>query len=766
MSSLVALRKEVAWKTCLLAQRQGLEYELRRRAEGYSELVDLYSRHQAIITTTWNATTESQRRAMLKKAWPKMTAELTPDLTAPLTREYSLWPCLNLVFLAENPSVLLAFLYYRATNFPTAYVFADMVSAHVEKASPDTHFPWAKLISQEHVDRLQKEVAINFIQVEPYYLVAKPSSTSSPVIFHILLARERIEIQSHLYQVLANIAKEIMNSSGIPACQWHDAVYPRRRAFELTTPDSDGSESVLRWYYGPPEFNHARVRELIDAHVDEVRAHLLDLRLSPAVFDEVIQEADNITLLSNPSYLEGAPEPLRRFMAQVKSVTRAVQEVDKWTALQDFCYDMPETKASLTTFLPYMVFNSQLVSMLRFLFQALSGVCPGTDPTSSGYFDLNPAEKIGEKTQKLLQKTYNNLPLLRSPKIPINSAAAILDYLQRALKSPKCRVRPVVRPLLEALIVLAACQNHVRFYMTPNEQHKIEYCDDETINEYIDILKSHHQETWVNLNKKAIWVMIARAQRPFQHDVDEEQTSGDSLARQKTEQDFDKSWEELIDILDAHEGLSDVTARILRQPFCRPHWDLFEPEQTAEDVSESEECPKLDNTAFKCLWDETTAAQEERLRLELAAMRIDDGETQAQAPGPASNTEAEAEQPSSSDQPTPSGNPVILVSEDTFHVLRMLFYDPDNLNTEGELDWNDLVKAMEDIGFVHDGSRAGSRHSFKPDPSRLTVTSSIGFHDEHRAKISRQKARYFGKDMTRAYDWNLETFAIRPRLRV
>jgi hypothetical protein len=768
----LAPRKELAWQVCSLAQRQALEYEFHKRAEAYNELDDLYCRHQPTIITTWNATNEHERRTILKEAWPKMTAELTPDLTAPLTREYSLWPCLNLAFLAGNPTVLLTFLYYRTTSLPIAYVFADFLSAHLEKAGTGTHFPWADALSEEHSDRLETEVAINFSPVEPYYALAEQSLLSLPsavpLTLNIITARKHIEIQSHLYQVLANIAREIMNNSGIPASQWQDAAYPPRKRNQLTTPDSDGSECVLRWHYGSPWFNHARIFDLIDAQVDKVSKYLSDLRFDPAIFDKAMIESDDMALISRPSYPEDSPDRTMRFLAQVQCVPRAIQDVDKWTALQGFCYDMPATPSPTMASLDYAVFYYHLDQMMRFTFEKFSEVFEGTDPTSSAYFelDLDLDEVRGETTQKLLQKTYNNLLLLRSAEIPYNKAAAVLDYLQRALRSPKCRVRSVVRRLLEALIVLVACRNHLCLYMAPHADPLVERWPKETLNEFLHISRSHHQETWPNLRKKETWTMVASVGGIFHHDMDEEQTSKDSSARQKAEHYFDRSWEELIDILYDQEALSDITTKILRRQFCRPHWEVSEPEQTAEDDLESEECPKLVNTAFKCLWDETRAAQEERQRLELAAMRLHNEESQAQPPEPATTTETAAEEGPSSDRPTPSGNPVILVSEDTFHVLRMLFHDPENLSTGGELDWNELLKAMEDIGFIHDGSRSGSRHSFKPDPSRLAVTSSISFHDEHRAKVSRRKARYFGKDMNRLYDWNLETFAIRPRLRV
>lgn len=109
-------RRDQPFAACLATHEQDFRSEVCKRQTAYSELRNVYWRHQETIATIRTSATEQERRQLLKQAWPSITANLPTDITVPPTksREYALWPYLNLEVLAQSPALLLRLLFYRA----------------------------------------------------------------------------------------------------------------------------------------------------------------------------------------------------------------------------------------------------------------------------------------------------------------------------------------------------------------------------------------------------------------------------------------------------------------------------------------------------------------------------------------------------------------------------------------------------------------------------------------------------------------------------
>jgi hypothetical protein len=656
----------------------------------------------------------------LKNAWPKITTDLPTDMDAPFSREYALWPCLNLLVLTKNPEVLLRLLYHRATNSAGMYQDIDVNSIHGKKDSPFAHFPWACRLSPVQLERLGA-IPVLLTNDAPYYTriaqTYRHDRTVGSRIFNLTFGLKMIEVQAHIYRVLADVGLEIMKISNIPEHLWWDGrVYPRLTPIEPPIDDFQELGGLLQHQYGPPMFDYSRICKLLEAQVTKVTDKLLHLRANPHTFEVSVR---NESLLSNPLAAKVKTEQEfdileeQTWMNSLEAlVTTTLGDVDRWTGLRDVCYEIPAVFSPARS-AAFLVFNEHVEETIKYFYESFQEIEPGTGPLSSGYFSVQSSENMGAKALKRLHALHGKLILLRKGRkkhFEDNKSKTILSILQRELTRSRCPLNSRVQRLVEGLAIATECQIQATLYMA--KWKRILEADRRSRVKMALAKASLHRyiETWKDLKEDGTWKELGHCgvlELGFPRDGRFECPAGKSRedldVRRRATHNLDKFWKELVYFLEDREAISDLTVRLLRDQTERQRLHRSEPDQAASD-DDKEKCPELVGTSLKSLWDETSFAKEEKRRLGSATTTAEATQerlVEPDATGPRNNGLT---------PPSPLPGPrKILVKRETFDVLRMLWYDRDNGRPSSTLDWSDFARAMEAMGFHFDGGRSGSR---------------------------------------------------------
>ncbi|KAJ8522830.1 hypothetical protein ONZ45_g659 [Pleurotus djamor] len=101
--------------------------------------------------------------------------------------------------------------------------------------------------------------------------------------------------------------------------------------------------------------------------------------------------------------------------------------------------------------------------------------------------------------------------------------------------------------------------------------------------------------------------------------------------------------------------------------------------------------------------------------------------------------------------------PVFRLSKNSFKVFEMIF----TLGQRGHLDFSEYAKAMVEVGFSYDPSKAGCRVTFYPNP--IHSTKSLCNHKPHgnRDDLDRWRLYELRQSLSEAYGWTLEWFGLK-----
>lgn len=601
------------------------------------------------------------------------------------------------------------------------YQHVDLNSIYETKDKPYANFPWACRLSTLHFYKLGR-IPVRLTNAAPWYFRIAEAHLHDPdfgvLNVNMIAGRRMIEIQAHLYRVLVDVCTEIMKLSSIPQDQWLNwRVYPPRTPNEPPIGDVQEMSGLLQRYYGPPKFDNLRIRELLNAQVSKVTDLLLDLRANPQSLEAcVLKErlrsdpsASNVKLEEDFNLLEE-----KTWMDSVRTcVATALEDVDRWTGLRDACYELPVDFSPAESVF-FLAFNQHVQEIKKYLFKTFEQIPPGTDPLSSGYFSINPVEKIGPKTEKRLHTLHAKLVLLTGERkrrdLEANVLESILGSLQVDLGRSKCPINSEVRRLVEGLALVTECEVQTTIYMAKFKRIFEADRKDRVKMAHAQTSLWQYRETWKDLRDEGTWKELRRLvllglglPRGGRLKCPAEDSSDAVEVCRQSEQKHDKFWEELTYFLEDREVISGLTVRLLRDQSARQQLHRSEPVLAAS-ADDNEECPKLVDTSLKSLWDETSSAKQERRRLESAPTST--GATQERL------VELNATSPPGNGPPAPCSRPgprKILVKEETFDVLRMLWNDKEDGRPSGTLDWSDFTRAMDSMGFHFDGGRAGSR---------------------------------------------------------
>lgn len=93
-------------------------------------------------------------------------------------------------------------------------------------------------------------------------------------------------------------------------------------------------------------------------------------------------------------------------------------------------------------------------------------------------------------------------------------------------------------------------------------------------------------------------------------------------------------------------------------------------------------------------------------------------------------------------------------------VFRMLFHQANNSELPGKLRWSEFARAMTSLGFRLE-PLLGSIRAFRPYTGVAKgIDRAIIFHEPHDGEITFHTARFWGRRLTRNFDWDSSTFKL------
>ncbi|KXT16820.1 hypothetical protein AC579_6795 [Pseudocercospora musae] len=283
----------------------------------WTQLNAIIKRFEATIQKRWMKKSVKQRREILLKAWPGMSATHRPDfenmrsIKKQASRKRTcrtaayLWPQINLEDL-QTRNLLLHFLKSRGRNLPDTFRTADVKTAHLgdgwdrsldyeqyfEDYCCDFHY-------YEHHDHEGAKLCLLFEEK------CSPSFYGTVITSHIkellpyqfkFLRRSHegllsLEIQQGIYRFLLSCAKRILHD--IAPAQFFlapsvpEPPIPEARSNEY---HSISAHSLKECYSVPQKLDLPRLRLLVDSRRASAEDHLWLLKEDPAYLVDVLRE--------------------------------------------------------------------------------------------------------------------------------------------------------------------------------------------------------------------------------------------------------------------------------------------------------------------------------------------------------------------------------------------------------------------------------------------------------------------------------------------
>ncbi|KAI9879339.1 MAG: hypothetical protein M1830_008799 [Pleopsidium flavum] len=756
----------------------------------WTTLHKLLGRYEELLRKRWVKKTQEQRKKILLAVWPNMPSTHRPDFQA-LRRESTqqrcdgtkfrdayLWPYINVEDLTKGKSLLL-FLNARGRHLPDTFAHADFDAVQLGQTS----LAIRSAFLNEHTMLLSGQTT-----PEAYgQLVAWDQNDEafdclmSGIGFHPGHGLQVLEIQQEILRFLVQCCHLILHD--LPSSSLTDQSVPvQPEPLSISRDETEWPSLAFiaaeAPYRVPAHLDFRRLQAIVVAKRSAAEDHIWALREDPGYF------GDNVG-----DWSEHRQETLLDINGKRHPVLNKPLFWDR--VLGNVIVD------AYGTFLTWDVIYQQ-VSNLTALKQKYSNVISSKKKLPSEYgkalqnfrYLLNRASKgpIGNlKTGVPASPPLRSL-FVREPQVPnstmirveTKSAAGkdplmwifqalwddhqlflcglqdLTDEFERLIQGDpkqKERISPWVAQVFSDLAVMAEIRRQLSLYhpslSTVNEEDTEEIKADfaTSLSGLAELVRGFDGVSLANVGTPS--------EGRFHYPSDKRRTQQSIRAMREAEQHLDLFWRTADQQFASKIGRSQHQAiqHLLsedREVQRTPEW--VEPIEGPSRGTGSE-TPEVPYRNF----DQLRLDREERTQRTVLSENNLPAKTKIKSRGAVQPTEpvTATEQ---LEQHKPDIQPTFAVSKRAFKVFSILFHNPAQSDTPGQVAWSDFLHAMAATGFAPE-KLYGSVWQFTP--TKLDVERSIQFHEPHpRREIPFRTARRHGRRLNRAYGWSGNMFVV------
>ncbi len=747
--------------------------------------------HEALIRELWRAKSKGQKQTTLLEAWPDINLRHRPDVEHHLQGDFSCditttiayaWPYMNLEDLLR-PNALLIFLNARGRHPPDQFSYSDLELA-----------PFFKL-SAAHLASRKDNFTMAFLGRRSAHeygaLIAwKDASAMQEAIntgrsVHLDHGLQILYIQNTILAFLCDCVKIILrdyaqNTLSVPVTE-PEPPY-------LTENDKlcSRSEIVAREapYRLPTRLDLSHLQALASARRSQALDHAIALREDPGYFAENVEEFRNNRAELILDEKKEAHEHATDFPLYAKLLRQLAADshcaVFYWDHIHENISSVQKlhikyaSRISVKEDLPSELCAS--IVRLRFFLQRINmdvitniKVAFPASPLLRKYFVRDSTEELGCRTfhvgfdkgvkaeNKVAQRVLDWIKIFRTHKLrDVFGLHNLLDEFERLMQAEphaKELISPYVADHISQLSIMSECLHQLNQFQP--WATKIE----NDMKRDWDALDSHYDRLmrpWGNFNMAYRMFEIptvCEAGNPkdgkFEYPVDKRRTHDTVKKMIAAEAALDNFWN-LANSKFRRQFRTTPTLLVRHiigdQPLYRTSpW--VEPSKSASKSSvESEAFSVQPHDAAKQI-----TGSFNKLGITSKAKIKTRGVTDAAAVGNEVTMHAAVEH-------EPAAPLKISVDRRALKVFRTLFHSPDNPNQPGEVSWKNFVHAMISAGFGAEKLQGSAWHF---TPTATDVERSIQFHEPHpNDKLPFTWARRYGRRLTRAFGWSLETFSL------
>ncbi|KAG9319932.1 hypothetical protein KVV02_005532 [Mortierella alpina] len=732
--------------------------------QDWNLLNHIVQRHEATIQKRWLKKTREQRKSILLRAWPNMSASHRPDLEALFkegnaktkARDAYMWPNINQEDLLK-PKLLLIFLNSRARNFPSAFAGADHESFRFATTSSKVPAAFLNEYTMLFTGRDTPETYGELYSWDDNDEAADWLFTKRGM--HPGYGLQTLEVQERIYDFLVQCCLLIIHDMTRESLVNDDSpIIPEPPALTIAeggVVNSLGAIATMTPYRLPARLDLARLQDIVAAKRSAMEDHIWSLREDPSYFADTLldmKEHRKEILLDTKGRLHSLmkPYPGKRFWDRVAGsvVSEAYLYLDTFDTLHSqigkvfTLKDKYEGTYSYEDSLPgdlleaFLELEFSLTQFIKGPIHSTKTNMVASPPLRASFVRL-PEEKNSDiikvvqkptvqwdTTQKHLMWLFQTL--WDDQQLHLVGLSPLLDEMERLVENdPKARnlFSARVANLVADLSFFAECKRQISLY-----------------------------QPWAASfeNDAASHPSNGR----FYYPVEKRRTKETTEAMQQAEKNLDDFWEKLdkfllpqMDLL--HDGaltrlLTD--SRILHRT---PDW--VEPDLSISPAERQKEEPREDIVM------PLSKVYSEQPRPQSSSGPKTKIKTRGVAT-PRATAAAEGSQAGIGPQEVDI-QPTFTVDKRSLKVFSTLFHRPSTSSQPGEIPWNDFLHAMGATGFGMQ-KLYGSVWHFKP--SNLDVERSILFHEPHPiSKIPFKIARRFGRRLFRTYGWRGDMFKLK-----
>ncbi len=700
---------------------------------------------EALIRKLWKAKSKAQKKAILLAAWPDINLQHRPDIEHRLKGDFAdkaanmrayAWPHINLEDLLR-PNALLIFLNARGRHPPSHFSHSDL------ELAPFFKVPKAILDLRKDnfiMSFLGKQSAKEYGALGAWEQAsAMKEAINTGRFVHMDHGIQILCIQSHTLQFLGRCVYQILKDC---PSNPSNALVPQPQPPYLTENDSlySSMEIVAREapYRLPTRLDFSRLQALSSARKSQAIDNVVALREDPGYFAEAVEQfRDNRPELildqDGGSHDHATDFPLyakvlRHLASDAhcavfywnhihKSIIKVQELHTKYTSSISVEKDLPvELSASLSSLRFFIqMISLDIITNIKTAFAA--------SPALRKYHFRDPNHESGSRTYYVVHNT--------NVEIESRALHKILAW-KYLFETNKLRDAFTLHNLLDEFERLMQVEPHAKEAISP-------YIADH-ISQLSIMSVCLHQ-----LHQFQPWAAKIENDK-FDYPSDKRRTPDTVKKMIAAEQALDNFWQLANEKFRRYTGTTPIALvehLIGDRPLQRTSpW--VEPSKL--DLKSS-----LESEAFSVHFHDATkqiTGSFDKLSVSSKAKTKTRG---------AAAVENEVPIPTVA-KPATSSPSRIKVDKRALKVFRTLFHSPDNPDQPGEVSWKNFLHALVSAGFAAEKLQGSAWHF---TPTAADVERSIQFHEPHPSdKLPFTWARRYGRRLTRAFGWSLETFSL------
>ncbi|KAH7064346.1 hypothetical protein BKA63DRAFT_586258 [Paraphoma chrysanthemicola] len=747
--------------------------------------------HEALIRKRWAKMSKKSKEELLLAAWPNMSRRHRPDLermlsgrdanrtqgcTVEESKEY-LWPYINLEDLLR-PTALLMLLNSRGRHDPDEFAYSDLELAPMFKSRKEFLALHKESVTMEFLGCKTAETYWQFVAWDDS--VAASKSMKEGRTLHVQHGVQILEIQRGIWEFLVQCVVRILEDIISPGLPPDSIPMPEPPPIKSTIKPLNSLNIVARDapYKLPSRLDLPRLKSLVSAQKSQAIDHAIALREDPSYFVEMTERYRSHRVEFIPD-VYGCSHPYSKDFpsyckAQRQMASDAHFSVFFWHEIQDRITKLQYLASKYAPnldpkkSLPFDYLEA-MAETRHFLECAEAPASPplrkahvrddtGNDNLSMcrilPSLTVDPADKILGHILELL-RIFEDKGLLE-----LFSLHVILDEFERLMQDEpraKTLISPHIASSLSQLSVLSECLYHLHQFQP--WARKVESMVEENAAPYLAQYDTliRHWGTINHLYDKFFNRKMFKVGKPtdgkFHYPAEVRRTRETVDAMRSAEAALDAFWKAANAHWLVHAGASPtllvqhiIGDRVLHRT---PPW--VNPKATPRCGTPNGNI--ADTSILFFGFDHDVSKQITGNFSKLSVSTKEKKKTR----GLLAN-EGAVVKDSVVATNIPSSGRSVAIDKRALKVFKSLFHSPHSPDQPGEISWPDFLHAMVKAGFGAEKLQGSAWHF---TPQNLELDCSIQFHEPHPGnKLPFTWARRYGRRLTRAFGWSLESFKL------